>query len=244
MYFRFKETDVFYERRKGKGIPVLLLHGWGCSHETLRPVFDFYRGLDREIITLDFPPFGKSGTPPIAWTVEDYALLTLTLLCLLCVDKIEIFAHSFGARIAALIADKVTLTKLTITGGAGIKPRKTLKKRFKILTYKIKKGLGLSTKKAGSSDYRALSGEMKKTFVSIVNRYTEAELANISAPTLLLWGKHDTETPRYAAKRMNELIKGSSLVELDECGHFAFLDDPRSFFAVLYAFTEDEQCHS
>lgn len=238
MFFRYKETDVFYERKRGEGTPVLLLHGWGCSHKTTQPVFDFYKGLGREVITLDFPPFGESEKPRSPFSLDDYALMTLMLLGLLGINEVEIFAHSFGARVTALMNKSVQIKRLIITGGAGIKPRKTLKKSWAIFRYKLRKKLRLSTEKFGSPDYKMLDENMRKTFVSVVNRHTESELSEITAPTLLIWGEKDEETPLYMAKKMQKLIKSSRLVVMKNCAHFAFLEDRRAFFAILGAFTE------
>jgi pimeloyl-ACP methyl ester carboxylesterase len=240
MYFRYKEIDVFYQRKKGEGTPVLLLHGWGCSHKTLQSVFDFYASLGKEIIAIDFPPFGSSCELKEPFKLEDYALMTLSLLSLLGLEKVEIFAHSFGARVAALINEKVTVTRLVITGGAGVKRRKSLKAKWRIVSYKLRKKLGLSTKKFGSTDYQALSPIMQKTFVSIVNRYTDDELKKITAPTLLIWGENDKETPLSSAKKMKKIIPTCELITLPNCGHFAFFDDSRTFFAVLLAFCGDK----
>ncbi len=240
MYFRYKEIDVFYQRKKGEGTPVLLLHGWGCSHKTLQSVFDFYASLGKEIIVIDFPPFGNSSELKEPFKLEDYALMTLSLLSLLGLEKVEIFAHSFGARVAALINKKVTVTRLVITGGAGVKTRKNLKTKWRIVSYKLRKKLGLSTKKFGSPDYQALNPTMKKTFVSVVNRCVDEELKGITAPTLLLWGENDKETPIPSAKKMKKLIACSELITLPNSGHFAFLDDSRTFFAVLSAFYGDK----
>ena len=77
---------------------------------------------------------------------------------------------------------------------------------------------------------------MQKTFVSVVNRYTDEELKRITAPTLLIWGENDKETPLSSAKKMKKLIGCCELITLANCGHFAFLDDSRTFFAVLSAF--------
>ena len=46
--------------------------------------------------------------------------------------------------------------------------------------------------KFGSPDYRALSGEMRKTFVKVISLDLTDRLEQIKAPTLLYWGAQDT----------------------------------------------------
>ncbi len=47
----------------GEGSPVLLLHGWGASLETMRPVSDAIVKLGMRAVSLDFPGFGGSEAP-------------------------------------------------------------------------------------------------------------------------------------------------------------------------------------
>lgn len=237
MYYCFDGVNVFYERQKGVGLPVLLLHGWGCSNETLRPVFNYYAALNREVVAVDFPPFGKSDAPDESYTVYRYAELITALLRELKIEKFDLFCHSFGARVAALICQNAGVRTLVITGGAGLKPRFSPVKFCKIKAYKIRKRLGLGVgKRYGSSDYNRLSDGMKRVFVSVVNTHLDDEFERIRIPTLLLWGEKDGETPLYMARRMKRLIRGSRLVILKNSGHFAFLDDTRSFLMELSSF--------
>lgn len=239
MYFLYNGVRIFYKRQVGKGIPVLLLHGWGCSHKTLRPVFDFYASLGREIITLDFPPFGESGMPSENFTVQTYADMTAKLLDFLSVKKVDIFAHSFGARVAILLYQKVEVNSLVITGGAGVKPRVNLRKKCKIARYKLRKKLGLKEKKnAGSTDWQSLNPTMRKVFTSVVNAHLDSQLTAIKCPTLLLWGRKDDQTPPYMARKMSKKMASATLVFVENSGHFAFLDDTRVFLAILKAWME------
>jgi pimeloyl-ACP methyl ester carboxylesterase len=82
---------------------------------------------------------------------------------------------------------------------------------------------------------------MKRVFVSVVNTHLDGEFSQITAPTLLLWGEKDNQTPIYMARRMSKLIKDSRLVTLKGCGHFAFLDDTRAFLCELSRFYGGEK---
>lgn len=74
--------------------------------------------------------------------------------------------------------------------------------------------------KFGSADYKALTPEMRKTFVKIISQDLTDELPRIKAPTLLYWGAEDTETPLWMGKMMEEKIPDAGLVVQEGAGAF------------------------
>ena len=55
----------------------------------------------------------------------------------------------------------------------------------------------------------------------------------ITAPTLLLWGDHDTVTPPFVGEKFNDLIENSKLHFIKNCGHAAMMEQPESFNTLL-----------
>ena len=233
--FAYKGVDIFYERSETGGKPVLLLHGWGLSEKAMNTLARFLTARGKSVIAPDLPGFGKSFIPPESADIYFYADAVEQLLvsenCIGC----DVIAHSFGARIALILASKGLVRRLMIVDGAGIKPKKTLKKRLKEWQYKIYRAMGLPVEKFGSDDYRALSNHMKKVFVRIVNEDLAYLLPHIKSETLIVWGKDDRETPLYMARRLKEGITGSEIVLLNG-GHFAYLEDSFTFLRVTEAF--------
>ena len=90
--------------------------------------------------------------------------------------------------------------------------------------------------KYGSKDYAALTQEMRKTFVKVVN-YDQAEkLASIKNSTLLVWGDQDTETPLWMGQQMEKEIPDSALIVLNGGTHFAYLEQAARFNAIAHSF--------
>ena len=59
----FKEIDgvrIYYETSGETGSRILLLHGWGCSVELMKPVADRITG-DHRFMMVDFPGHGQSN---------------------------------------------------------------------------------------------------------------------------------------------------------------------------------------
>lgn len=233
--FTYKEVDIFYERSETGDKPVLLLHGWGLSGKAMSGVYRFLETRGKRVIAPDLPAFGKSSPPPENADVFFYADAIEALLERENAVGCDVIAHSFGARIAVILASRGLVGKLMIVDGAGLKPRKTLKTRLKARIYKIKRALGLDVSKCGSDDYRALDEHMKKVFVSVVNCALDNLLPLIKCETLIVWGKTDRETPPYMARQFKEGIVGSEIVWL-EGGHFAYIENPFVFLRVTEAF--------
>lgn len=245
--------NIHYERM-GKGRPVLLLHGWGCNTDVMHPIAQHLVQIGREAISFDFPGFGKSGTPEMPWGIEEYSNLTLAFIRELDIAGADVIAHSFGGRVTIFLASENPdlFGRLVLTGAAGIRPRRSLKYYVKVYSYKIGKRLAqirlldrlfkLSErqKNAGSSDYRALSGTMRATFVKVVNHDLSPLLKRIANEVLLVWGREDQETPMYMAERMEREIPNCGLAVIEDAGHFSFLDQYARFCSIIKVLLEDQ----
>ena len=64
---------------EGNGNDVLLLHGWGQNKEMMSLIYEHLK--DRfHVWAIDFPGFGESEDPPVAWGVEDYELFLVDFI--------------------------------------------------------------------------------------------------------------------------------------------------------------------
>ena len=83
MFANVEGMRIYYERSDGKGTPVVLMHGWGCSVDVMRRVYDRLSRLDKTVIAFDFPGFGRSDLPHRAFSVYDYARVAAGLFAAL-----------------------------------------------------------------------------------------------------------------------------------------------------------------
>ncbi|MCL2555494.1 MAG: alpha/beta hydrolase [Firmicutes bacterium] len=232
--FEAKNTTIYYHRHLGSN-PVILLHGWGGSHISMLATFNYLSKFGLDIINIDLPGFGNSPNPPEFFTLEDYAETIKELIEKLSLSQVTLIGHSFGARIAILLAKEKFVKNLILTGAAGIKPKFSFKKYIRIKQYKraVKKGKDIS--QYGSSDYKQLPDNMRKVFNRIINRHLENDLKDIFKPVLLIWGKKDLDTPLYMAKKMNKLINDSALIVFDG-GHYVYIDKNKEFNLIAKKF--------
>lgn len=249
-------VDVTTSGNTGRG--VLLLHGFMCSAQMMSSVQEALCGRMR-VAAIDFPGHGKNGKsapPPKPWGVPDYMEMTAEVIRRLNLAPCDIVAHSFGARVAILLAATYPelVGRMILTGAAGIKKPQTGGATMKQRVYKglrgavnlmdktrlfgdlPEKGREALVQKFGSADYKALTPEMRKTFVKIISQDLTDELPRIKAPTLLYWGAEDTETPLWMGKMMEEKIPDAGLVVQEGAGHFAYLEHNQAFLRIAKNF--------
>lgn len=229
--------------------PVIVMHGWGCNKSTVASITRVAAESCR-VYTVDFPGFGDSPEPPSVWGVEEYTRIIERLIEAEHLEKPVLVGHSFGGRVAIVLASRNEVGKVILVDAAGVKPRRSLTYYLKVYSFKagrIMWRLLLGEKKAAarieksrarraSADYLNASPKMRAILSKVVNEDLKHLMPKISAPTLLVWGSNDTATPLADAKVMEQLIPDAGLVEFKNCGHYSFLDNPVQFAAVLRNF--------
>lgn len=245
-----------YEPAQKADAPVLLLlHGWGCDSSIFHAFEDDF-SRSASLLAVDFPGHGQSGEPPVPWSVTEYAEQIFALLEMLKIEKADILAHSFGGRVAILLAaahpEKVG--KMVLTGAAGIRKPATQvqsKRQRRYQRYKrvlaalgkvpflrrpVSRLLAKLRQRYGSPDYNRLNENMRKTFVRVISQDLTELLPKVRASTLLIWGSEDTETPLWMGEKMESTIPDAGLVVFDGRSHFAFLEESQRFQVIVRRF--------
>lgn len=235
------------------GAPVVLMHGWGCDHTTVKSIAAILEpGM--KIYSLDLPGHGKSQEPPEVWGIEQFTKAVEEFIKKEEIQSPVLIGHSFGGRIAILLSSRNDIGKIVLVDAAGIKPKRSMKYYWKVYSFKIIKklliiALGKGKRgsivekmraKKGSADYRNSSPMMRAVMSKCVNEDLKHVMPHIKASTLLVWGENDTATPLSDAKTMEKLIPDAGLVSFPECGHYSFLDNPFGFRAVMKEFFKKE----
>ena len=152
-------------------------------------------------------------------------------------EKPSVIAHSFGARVVFYLSPTEEINRLVLTGAAGVRQRKPINVKLKILAYKsIKRIFHVRLTALESSDYKRLSPVMRESFNKIIAVDLTDRLQYIKNKTLIINGDKDRETPPRTARVINKHVEGSQLVFVKGAGHFCFVDDPATFNITVKEF--------
>lgn len=246
--FNFQNTTVYYEI-EGQGAPLLFLHGWGTDSTSFHQLKQHF-SANYQLISVDFPGFGKSPEPLEAWTLSQYISMVNALIKQLELPSFSLIGHSFGCRVATGIKGA---NKLVLIGAAGIKPKRRFSYYIKIFGYKLLKFLHhiplfrsllqrpLDAYRTlyASSDYQQASPIMKQTLSKVVNHDLSAIYHTIETPTLLIFGTNDTETPVRDGRIMEHEMKNAALIEIEGAGHYVFLEKPFETSLIIDSFLSE-----
>ena len=255
MQVEINNCNIYYEVLGG-GNPVILLHGWLATLETMRPLANNL-SQNFKVYLVDVIGFGKSDLPERPLKSDDFGNFLKEFVDKLNIENPILIGHSNGGRtiINAVGRGLVKAKKVVLIDSAGIKPKRKLSYYLKISFYKFGKFLlnllpnTQSIKnfreklrnKVGSQDYKASANVLKETLKIIVNEDMTYLLPKISVPTLLFWGSLDTATPISDAKKMEKLIPDCGLIEYAGSTHFSYLENINNVNTVLNEFLKNDR---
>ncbi|GHT72826.1 alpha/beta hydrolase [Bacteroidia bacterium] len=223
----------------GYGDVVLLLHGWGCNANTFK---ELQMELSKKfrVFAVDFPGFGRSDEPKEVWGCLEYANWVEQFMKKTRIESPIILAHSFGGRIALVLNSKINLSKLVLTGGAGLIMQKHSSTLSKYMPAFLKKGMfkEFIIKTIGSYDYKNSNPHLREILKKVISEDLRMYAKQISIPTLLIWGENDTTTPLEMGKEFNSIIPNSKLAVMPNCGHYTFIEKKDEFLNLTNEFFE------
>ncbi len=213
---------------------IVFLHGWGGSLSSFKGAFDAAESWGLKAVNFEFPK-----TVPHDWGIYDYGEQVKTFLESKKLANPIVVGHSFGGRVAIILAAQKMCSKLVLVDSAGMKPRFDLRKKISIARYKSRVKRGKPLDGFGSVDYNNIDVDMRGVFVRVVNTHLEKLLRYIDCPTLIVWGNRDADTPPYMAKRLNRGIESSELRFIDG-GHYAYVESNFGFLNTLKSFVSEK----
>lgn len=216
------------EAKMGTIKKIYILHGWTDSTHKWNPFIGLMKMNDFTPVLLNVPGLSENSKIDKAWTLDDYVeWLNETLGS----EKAIIVGHSNGGRIALAFAVKYPdkLRYLILIDSAGIYHNE-FPIRFKRFVFGIIAKLGkkitkseklraLLYKVTRESDYKDAIPQMRQTMINLIFSDLTSSLSQITAPTLIIWGKLDKSTPLSDGKLMHSHIKSSKLVLINDARH-------------------------
>ncbi len=246
---------------RGRGQPVILLHGWlgswGLWQETMAFLEDRYRAY-----ALDFWGFGESGKKRESYAISDFVSLVDQFMEQLGIERAPIIGHSMGGTVSLAVAvqypqraSKVGVIASPVVGSslslllklAGVNwIAMPVHNMLGALKLGIRLGAPLITRDPRWPDM--ISQDLDKTtlesfLLSIASlRRTDLRptLGEIQAPVMGLYGRKDNLVHPDQYKLIQQGVRAARVENFERSGHFPMLDQPRPFMETLKDFLDKE----
>ena len=225
----------YLEINNSKQINTIIIPGYLQTHQTYQNLFQTICKYSN-LYFIEIPGFGITDKLNEVINLDYYVIYLKEFIEHFKLDNVILFGHSFGGRIIVKYESLYNFSKCLVLMDIAGCSKRTLNTKVKIIKYKllkkVYKTLRLKNKfkmlvsKSGSNEYKSLDDISKQSYSNIIKEKTTKYLKNIKTPTLLIWGKEDKETPLVDGLLINKLIKNSSLITIDNVGHFPNLECP------------------
>lgn len=238
---------------------LVIVHGFmGSSYDFHLLSTELNEELDVRIIAVDLPGFGQSDkTLDYLYTSHNHAVQLGLFLEQLEVHSYTLAGHSMGGdvviRHSALFPTQVErLILIAAAGldGGGAAEALSIAFYDYIFTNYWAQRFGVNTATSNNltrSQFHpyiiqnaAIPGATIQKFS--LNRDTggnAALLADISMPTLILYGDEDSWTPPSLGERLHEGISDSTFILLEGLGHLPYLEDIATFKSPILNFLSE-----
>ena len=231
-----------YYTKTGHGSPVILLHGglsnsdyWGNQVKAL--------AAKHTVISLDSRGHGRSSRDENPFGYDLMADDVVAVLDSLKIPRADIVGWSDGAIIGIDLAlrhpDRIgkVFAFAANTQTSGVKDG--VEKNPTFAAFIERAGQEYARHSPTPKEYDAFVEQISHMWASQPN-WTDAQLASIKTPILIVDGDHDEAIKREHTEYIAATIPGAGLLILPNTSHFAFLQDPTLFNAALLDFLDSK----
>jgi pimeloyl-ACP methyl ester carboxylesterase len=264
--YELENINVYYEyyNHPTSEKTVVLLHGFLSSTFSFRRLIPLLCD-EFNVITVDLPPFGKSGkTTYYSYSHQSLAQTVIQLLESLGRKQVLLIGHSMGGQIALnvcykkpeLVQQAVLLCSSGYLKRSNIPLVLTSYIPFFYLYVKrwlarsgVKKNLQNVVHDHSMIDDVMITGYMQpfiennEIFKALTKMIRDREgdllpeqLRTIETPCLLIWGEYDKVVPLDVGKRLKKDLKNSTLIVLENTGHLVPEERPEEVFDQISHF--------
>ena len=236
---------------KGKGNPIILLHGLFGALSNWKTVVNEFSKNNRVIIP---------KIPLTEINVKEANLESLTNFVKRFINKMNLknfilIGNSLGGHIGLIytILHPKKVKKLILTGSSGLYENSfggSFPKRgdYNYINDRVNHTFynpNILSKKYIDDVFNTLNDNAKCLNIITIARSAQRnnlakKLYKITCPTLLVWGLNDTITPPSVAHQFHKLIPKSRLKFIDKCCHAPMMESPAKFNQLIKPFIEEK----
>lgn len=222
------------------GLPLILLHGLGCSSDAWGPTVAVLRDrqLDHAVYIPDMPGFGCSAGPPHALSMEELAEWVVRLMDFFGVTRAHLAGNSMGCQVALALAHQhPERVRGMVLVGATVGGEPVSFGRYAIGLLRdgwrepLDYNLALTQMYAQMGVVRYLA-TTHKMLENEPLHYAHA----IAAPVLVVRGEFDGIIPDRAARELAAALPHGQFRRLDGTAHALMFSRPREFTETALPF--------
>ncbi|MBP2240489.1 pimeloyl-ACP methyl ester carboxylesterase [Cytobacillus eiseniae] len=260
------ENEIYYESyiQDQTRQTIILLHGFLSSTFSYRHLIPLLKD-EFNVISIDLPPFGRSGTSHrYVYSYINHANTVIQLCERLQLKKVTLIGHSMGGQIALNIAylkpELVDGCVLLCSSAYLQKSNRSLIASsylpfFHLFVRRHLEKTGGVEKNLRNVvyDHSKITAEMEKGYLEpfLENGIFHAlkrmirdregdlpieKLHQIKTPCLLIWGEYDKVVPLSIGKRLQKDLKNAKLIILNDTGHLVPEERPHEVLTHIRAF--------
>jgi pimeloyl-ACP methyl ester carboxylesterase len=235
-------VNIHYYCAGRRGTPLVMIHGLGSSAETWAALMLL---LSKEYLVYapDLPGFGRTPLAPEGTNIKTHVLYLERFLDALGYPRVTLVGNSLGGWIATRFAVEYPerVERLYLLNSAGLR-RENMHSPY------------VEDRIAASSSFEHMLGyslpvptfvldalvrnSQTPAYAGFIRGYDPREeldtvLADVQAPTTIIWGEHDNLLPLICAHDFHKGIANSELVLLPCVGHMPQIQNPLKVAQVI-----------
>ena len=237
---KINDIELAYVRR-GKGTPLVLLHGFPLDHHLWDDVSSLLEDKF-DLILPDLRGFGESTTVDSPYSMDDYASDIAGLLDQMGIQKAAIAGHSMGGYVALAFArlypERVSGLAL-ISSQVLADPPDRKEGRYKSAADVAEKGIGgvveaMTSKFTSDARLQAIARSIMEkqkpdAYIGALKAMAERTdstslLSAFKFPVVVVHGEADALIPVARAREVKAAVPDLHYVELKDTGHVPMLE--------------------
>ena len=225
-----------------RGTPIILIHGLGNSAEIWARLMPL---LSKEYLVYapDMPGFGKTPLAPEGTNVATHVLYLERFLEALGYPRVTLVGNSLGGWIATRFAVEhpERVERLYLLNSAGLRRenmRSPVANDRTAAQRSLEHTWGFSFPTPRFILDAVVRNSQTPAYAGFINGYDPREeldtvLAQVKAPTTIIWGANDSLLPIICAHDFQRGIPGSELVLLPRVGHMPQIQAPTQIARLI-----------
>lgn len=239
-----REEGKFRYLEKGEGDVLVLLHGLFGALSNFEEVVEHFSKRYKVVI----PMLPLYDLPVLETNAKNIAKFLDKFIRFKGYEQVMLLGNSLGGHVALIYTKKhpEMVKALILTASSGLyenafgssfprrEDKEFIRKKVAVTFYDPKH----ATDELVEECFQVVNDRNRVLRIlaiakSAIRHNMAKDLANMSMPACLIWGKNDTITPPEVAEEFHEKLPDSELFWIDECGHAPMMEHPETFNTLL-----------